>query len=222
MAASAYALEPVEALGAEAASAVRQIYTEGFPHQLRAPFHQLTEQRQPGERALALVRSGQPAGFAVLRPLGDTSWTYLRYFVVDLWLRGQGVGGVLWDQLSEMLRDGGCTLVVFDVEDPAEPGCPPAETHVRSRRIGFYQRHGARMLPIKGYCAPHPAEDDPGWAPLLLMAAATQASQQAPGDELATAIVSAVYRHRWQLEPDDPRIASVQAGSAAVSAWTQE
>lgn len=218
MTAGTYELEPVAALGPEAAGAVARIYTDGFPHRLRVPFQQFTERLEPGELALALVRAGQPAGFAVLRSLGDTSWTYLRYFVVDQQVRGQGIGGILWGRLLARLRDDGSTLIVFDVEDPAETGCPPAETQLRSRRISFYERHGARVLPVLGYRAPHPAaedeDEDPGWTPMLLMAAATRSDQSPPGDDLVPGIVTAVYQHRWRLKPDDPRIAAALAGSA--------
>ena len=78
-----YALEPVEALDTMAVDAVRRIYEEGFPDRLRADFASLTDQREEGEAALALVRGPQPYGFAMLRRLGGTGWTYLRYFVVE-------------------------------------------------------------------------------------------------------------------------------------------
>lgn len=65
----------------------------------------------------------------------------------------------------------GYTLLVFDVEDPAEPGCGREQARVRSRRIGFYRRHGAHLRPVQGYHAPHGSE----WAPMLLPAAALDA-----------------------------------------------
>jgi GNAT superfamily N-acetyltransferase len=206
---AAYALEPVEALDTVAVDAVRRIYEEGFPDRLRADFASLTDQREAGEAALALVRGPQPYGFAMLRRLGGTGWTYLRYFVVDQRRRGQGLGGVMWDLLTARLRAGGRTLLVFDVEDPGEPGCGPAESQVRTRRVGFYQRHGAVVLPVRGYRTPHGNPGDDGWTPMLLMAAPV-ADGPAPGAGEAGAIVSAVYQHRWRLEPGHPRIAATE------------
>ena len=211
--AAAYALEPVEALDPAAADAVRRIYEDGFPDRLRADFTSLTDRREDGEAALALIGGRQPCGFAMLRPLGGTGWTYLRYFAVEQRLRGQGLGGIMWDQLTARLRAAGCTLLVFDVEDPGEPGCGPAQAQVRSRRVGFYQRHGAVVLPVRGYRTPHGNAGDDGWAPMLLMAAPVAAGGPAPGAGEARAIVSAVYQHRWRLDPGHPQIAATQVAA---------
>lgn len=210
---AAYALEPVEALDPAAVDAVRRIYEEGFPDHLRADFTRLTDQREDGESALALVRGRQPCGFAMLRRLGVTGWTFLRYFVVDQGLRGQGLGGIMWDQLIAWLRADGCTLLVFDVEDPGEPGCGLAESRVRSRRVRFYQRHGAVVLPVRGYRQPHTGAGEGGWAPMLLMAAPVAIGGPVPGAGEAPAIVSAVYQHRWRLDPGHPQIAATQVAT---------
>ena len=213
--AAAYALEPVEDLDSAAVDAVRRIYEEGFPERLRADFTSLTDEREDGEAALALVGGRQPRGFVMLRRLGVTGWTYLRYFVVEQRRRGQGVGGIMWDQLTARLRADGCTLLVFDVEDPGEPGCGPAESQVRTRRVGFYQRHGAVVLPVRGYRTPHGSAGDDGWTPMLLMAAPVAVGGPAPGAGEARAIVSAVYQHRWRLDPGHPQIAATQVTAPA-------
>jgi GNAT superfamily N-acetyltransferase len=210
--AHAYALVPVEALDTAARDAVRRIYEDGFPARMRADFASLTDHREDGETALALVRAGAPCGFAMLRRLGGTGWTFLRYFVVDQRQRGQGLGGIMWHQLTARLRSAGCTLLVFDVEDPAEPGCSPAESHVRTRRIGFYQRLGAKVLPVSGYRTPHGSDD--GWAPMLLMAAPVAAGTPAPEADQVPELVSAVYQHRWRLDPGERRIAGVRFAPA--------
>jgi GNAT superfamily N-acetyltransferase len=214
----AYALEPVEALDTVAVDAVRGIYEDGFPERLRADFTSLTDRREDGEAALALVRGRQPCGFVMLRRLGGTGWTYLRYFVVEQRLRGQGLGGTMWDQLTARLRADGCTLLVFDVEDPGETGCGPAESQVRSRRVGFYRRHGAVVLPVRGYRTPHDSADGDGWTPMLLMAAPVAAGGPAPGAGEAGAIVSAVYQHRWRLDPGHPQIAATQVATPEEAA----
>lgn len=185
-----YTLEPVDDLDPGATEAVRRIYEDGFPIHLRSEFNSLTSERQDGEVALALLEDGQPRGFAMLRPLGGTGWMYLRYFVVDGRLRGQGIGGILWDLLVHLLAEEDYTLLVFDVEDPAEPGCDPAETQIRTRRIAFYERHGAALLPVRGYEVPETG----GWVSLLLLSAPL-----GPGPEAAVPdVVDAVYRFRWE------------------------
>jgi len=185
-----YTLEPVDDLDPGATETVRRIYEDGFPVHLRSEFNSLITERQVGEVALAMVEDGQPRGFVMLRPLGGTGWMYLRYFVVDGRLRGQGIGGILWDLLMHLLAQEGYTLLVFDVEDPAEPGCDPAEVQIRTRRITFYERHGARLLPVRGYETPEAG----GWIPMLLLAAQIGSGPEAPVRE----VVDAVYRFRWE------------------------
>jgi GNAT superfamily N-acetyltransferase len=197
-----YHLVPAESLDSAGIGHVRRIYEDGFPPHLSSSFESLTEGRQPGELALALTGDGEPCGFAMLRPLGTTGWVFLRYFVVDASQRGQGLGGILWRQLTGHLRDSGYSLLVFDVEDPAEPGCDPQELEIRQRRISFYRRHCASVLPVDGYRTPH-SDGDAGehWTPMVLMAASLD------GDlPDVRAIVEAVYRHRWSLPADHPQV----------------
>jgi hypothetical protein len=125
-------------------------------------------------------------------------------------VRGRGLGGIMWDQLTGRLRAEGQSLLVFDVEDPGEAGCGPAESQVRLRRIGFYERHGAARLPVRGYRTPHKSAGGDGWSPMLLMAAPLAVGATAPGASEVRAIVSAVYEHRWRLEPGHPWIAAAE------------
>jgi GNAT superfamily N-acetyltransferase len=215
MTAGAYFLEPVETLTPAAMTRLRQIYEEGFPPFERAEFGSITTARREDELALALVSDGQPAGFALLRPLGSTGWIYLRYLVVDGARRSQGLGGQLWEQLTERFRDAGYTLLVFDVEDPDEPGCEPAQVELRWRRIRFYQRQGASLLPVTGYCSPEIVPGTSGWFPMLLMTAPLAGHPGAPDPGGAGAIVDAVYRFRWDLEPGQFPGISVHPGDPA-------
>jgi GNAT superfamily N-acetyltransferase len=201
MTASEYALVSVDALSPAGLAGIKSIYEQGFPPHERAGFAAVTSQRRDDELALALVSDGQPAGFAMLRPLGDTSWVFLRYLVVDGARRGQGLGGRLWDKLTAWLREAGFTLLVFDVEDPDEPGCDQGQVFERLRRIRFYEKQQASLLPVTGYQAPHVAPGDSGWMPMRLMTAPLDGYPAGPDAGRARDIVDAVYRFRWQLEP---------------------
>jgi len=212
--AAAYSLKPVETLGSAVIDDIRRIYETGFAPHLRAGFSDITSQREPGELAFALLQDGQPRGFAMLRPLGTTGWIFLRYFVVEEAQRGRGLGGILWQQVTGRLRDLGCTLLVFDVEDPDEPDCGEAEVRIRNRRISFYLRQGAHLLPVSGYRTPHGSAEDPGWTPMLLMSAPLTAGQPVsvvPAGE----IVAAVYRYRWSLAPDHPQVTGTAVAEQA-------
>ena len=206
-----YALEPVDNLDPGRVCELRRIYEDGFAPHLRADFASLTTGREDDESALALMQDSEPRGFVMVRPLGGTGWMFLRYLVAGQ--RGQGLGGIMWDQLMTWLRTGGSPLLVWDVEDPDEPGCDPAEVQIRNRRIRFYERHGGHLLPVRGYGNPHDDDsvsNDTGsdghrhWTPMRLMAAST-GDAGLPG---TAAIAAAVYRYRWRLDPDDPQIAA--------------
>jgi len=146
--------------------------------------------------------------------------------VVDQARRGQGLGGLLWEQLTARLKDAGFTLLVFDIDDPAEPGGEPGETGLRFRRLRFYQRHGASLLPVTGYRAPHVAPGTSGESPMLLMTAplsaplADRPAATDPGQ--AGAIVAAVYRFRWQLEPGQFPDFELHAPDPAGRPWPGE
>jgi GNAT superfamily N-acetyltransferase len=215
-----YDLRPVDELSPAARAAVQRIYEDGFPPHQRASFASLIAGRVPGERGLALIRDGQPAGFAMLRLLGGTGWEYLRYFVVDAEQRGHGLGTRLWRLLTGRLRAQGATLLVLDVDDPAEPGCDAAEIAVRTRRIHFYERRGAALLPVAGYRAPQPgAPDDDSWEPLLLITAPLAGDGPPPAP---LQVVAAVYQYRWHLDPGHPQIAAVTAAGPAHETLTAD
>lgn len=205
-----YRLVPVEGLGRADVERVRGIFEAGFPAWLRADFESLLEGRQPGELPLALTEDGQPVGFAMLRPLGPTGWMYLRYFVVDEARRGQGLGGILWTHLTERLRPS-YSLLILDVEDPDEPGTEQEEVQLRSRRIAFYRRHGASVLPVTGYRTPHGDDGQGPWTPMRLMAAGLTAGDPPMVTSAGLrAVVEAVYLHRWSLAPDHPQVSNTQ------------
>jgi GNAT superfamily N-acetyltransferase len=196
-------LVAADSLGAAELERVREIYEDGFPPHLRAPFAELLT-----DRAFALVDE-EPIGFAVLRPLATTGWVFLRFFVAGS--RGRGIGSLLWNHLTREMADTGYTRMVHDVEDPAEPHVDPAEVVVRNRRIAFYERNGAQLLPVKSYLPPHGDEEPHS---LRLMAVDLNRSPTPPivGNDLR-AVVEAVYEHRYGLPTSDPVVLRTLASS---------
>jgi hypothetical protein len=182
-------LIPASALDSSGLAATHAIYLDAFPESLRAPFDDLLR-----DDTLVLIDDGRPAGLAVTRPLGPTGWTFLRYFAVGA--RGRGAGSGLWRLARDHWARAGFTRVLLDVEDPDEPGIDPAEKHLRERRIVFYQRLGAELLPVRSYEPPQPGGHP---HPLRLIAAGT-----AP-DSVRDQVL-AVYRHRYGLAADDPAV----------------
>ena len=124
MTAGPYWLEPAENLDPAAMTVLRRIYEEGFPPHLRADFARRDRPARPKASwrwrwSSAGSHAGSPCSARSAAPAGSSC-------AISWWIsgqRGQGLGGLLWEQLTARLREAGYTLLVFDVEDPDEPGC---------------------------------------------------------------------------------------------------
>ncbi|MBU2663660.1 hypothetical protein KOI35_09090 [Actinoplanes bogorensis] len=186
-------LIPAGALSAGQLAATEAIYLARFPAGLRAPFDDLL-----ADDVLVLIDDDGPAGFAVTRPLGPTGWVFLRYFAVLR--RGAGAGSTMWRLACANWAAAGHPRVLLDVEDPDEPGIDAAEESERRRRIVFYERLGARVLPVSDYEPPQPGGHP---EPLRLLAASTglESDEASVRDQ-----VLAVYQYRYGLGPDDPAV----------------
>lgn len=187
-------LEESSALADDRLDRVREIYEEAFPAELRVPFPDLFV-----DRVLVLVdpEGDAPIGFAVLRDLHQTSWAFLRYFAVGP--RGGGAGTTMFRLLTARLAAEGRTRLLWDLEDPDEPGISPASVAEHARRIGFYERLGARLLPVVEYLPPH----DDGHAPHLRLMDIALAEEPEP---TARELVETVYRKRYGVPPDHPAV----------------
>lgn len=187
-------LEESSALADDRLDRVREIYEEAFPAELRVPFPDLFV-----DRVLVLVapEGDAPIGFAVLRDLHQTSWAFLRYFAVGP--RGGGAGTTMFRLLTARLAAEGRTRLLWDLEDPDEPGISPASVAEHARRIGFYERLGARLLPVVEYLPPH----DDGHAPHLRLMDFALAEEPEP---TARELVETVYRRRYGVPPDHPAV----------------
>jgi hypothetical protein len=171
---------------------VERIYAEAFPDELRAPFPDLF-----ADRMLVLVDEDGPAGLALVRDLAGTTWTFLRYYAVGR--KGQGTGSLMWGELTATLAAEGRTRLVWDVEDPDEPGLTEQSVAEHRRRIAFYERLGGRLLPVREY---HPPHDDGHEPRLLLMDVPL-----GPGDRATLReLVEGVYWLRYGRDPEHPNV----------------
>ncbi len=173
-------------------AAVERIYIDAFPHDLQAPFPDLF-----ADRMLVLLDNAGPAGLALVRDLAGTTWTFLRYYAVGR--RGQGTGSAMWQHLTGLLAAEGRTRLIWDVEDPDEPGLAEVSVLEHRRRIAFYERLGGRLLPVRAY---HPPHDD-GHEPQLLLMDATLGSGDAA---TLRELVEGVYWLRYGRDSAHPNV----------------
>lgn len=174
-------------------AAVRRIYETSFPASVRAEWSTISHHRQD-EELLVLLQGDDPVAFALIRHLGDTQMTFVRYFAVDATNRGGGCGARLLADLVDRLTAQGRTALLLDVEDPA--GEPDHPEHVR--RIAFYERNGVALLPVVDYVPPEHGSTGEV-VPLLLMGRPLGDSEALVGTRLAEA-VRAVMTHRYGVE----------------------
>ena len=172
------------------ATDVRAIYEASFTESVRAPWDSIAHHRDDEE--LLVLTDPSPVGFALIRHLGDTSFTFVRYLAIDATQRSSGYGAALVDALARHLVAQGRTALLLDVEDPmAHPGGGEDDR----RRIAFYERHGLSLLPVPDYAPPEHGTTGE-IVPLLIMGMPLGHGVPIEGAHLE-ACVAAVYLHRY-------------------------
>ena len=172
----------------------RAIYEQSFPASLRAPWSDLTHHRHD-ERLLVLVEDGDMVlGTALIRRLGDTDMTFIRYLAVDPARRSQGLGAILVSSLRDLLRADGVGALLLDVEAPQGDHAEDDR-----RRIAFYERCGLSLLDVPDYAPPEHGETGEK-VPLLLMGQVLGDGAPLVDDRLENA-VHAVLLHRYGVTP---------------------
>lgn len=193
---------------------MRSIFEEAFPVWEREPFDDLMGREAAGRvTAIVMVDGGQPVALAVTSCLDFVQWSYLEYLAVAADHRGQGVGGHLW---RAMVRDLAVRdqprRVVLEVEDPAGVPEGSPEFRQRERRIRFYRRQGARLLPARDYVVPR-LDSVPGSHPMLLLWAAITGDVRPPGAADLISLLPAVYAAGYGLRADHPLVLAALRGS---------
>lgn len=196
-------------LTADQLERVRAIYEDAFPPDLRAEFDTLLSDRL----VVRVADDGTPEGLAVLRDLGDTGWAFLRYYAVGV--RGGGVGTTMLGELARLLGSEGRRLLVWDVEDPDEPGLSGDHVLEHRRRIAFYERAGGVLLPVTDYAPPHgddlPGDEPSGHAPHLRLMCLPLAGAALPATR---DVLLAAMTLRYDLDPAHP---AVRAALASIT-----
>ncbi|SDF01649.1 Acetyltransferase (GNAT) domain-containing protein [Blastococcus aurantiacus] len=169
---------------------VLAIYEEAFPANERVPTAVLAAELGRSRTCLVLRSEGRVVAFASLIPLAEDTH-FLEYLAVRSGARGGGYGA----RMVEQIRTLG-VAVLFEVEDPAEPGLTTDEVRSRERRIAFYAANGGAPAPF-GLCFHPPSFDGSPTARMVVHAL------DAPG--------------RWTLADVLDRLATAAAVSYATA-----
>jgi GNAT superfamily N-acetyltransferase len=173
----------IRELGSDEPELFRQawlIYEGAFPEEERVSEQALLRAIRRREQAqeegrfhfqIALA-GGQVTGIAIFDYYPQTRLGFISYLAVDPRRRNGGLGAQLYRHLVATIAGDGQTEspalgVTFEVERP-ELARDPADRDLRQRRIGFYQRNGAQIVPRIYFVAP-PMRPDLPEVPYVLM-----------------------------------------------------
>jgi GNAT superfamily N-acetyltransferase len=205
-----------------------EIYAGAFPAEEREPPESLLagiRQREAGfepEEATfhfqVAVEEGQAAGIAIFNYYPETRMGFIPYLAVHPARRNGGLGAQLYQHLVESIQQDGNSAalgVTFEVERP-ELAKDAAGAELRRRRIGFYQRNGARMVEPLYLIAPPMGPGLPEMAYAIMFHPLLDASARPFERWEIVAVVRTVLEFSYHLPPDSPFIKRAVASIAQI------
>lgn len=204
-----FGVERFTPIPAQYLPAFRVIYLDGFPPHERAEFSELVESVETGTRwFFGATRAEILLGFATLVPNVARGVHLLEYLAVARAIRNEGIGGQLLDDLVRQLRAQDATHALV-IEAEAEDGGDEAERALRRRRIAFYQRHGAQLIPgTEWYRAPN--ANDAGSTAMKLMWLALDTTCGLPPKNQVRDCVRGIYTRDYGLPPKHPLMQAME------------
>lgn len=193
------------ALTPDEVEAVRAILESSFPPDERADLDELVA--DDGRRFFLARDGGSVVGFATTLRLDGADGHVLEYLAVADGHRDAGVGGELLDTLVGELR-GSAAGLVLEADHPDDASGD--ERARRVRRLGFYERHAARVVE----CAPDyraPRIGFEGTLRYVLMWIPFDEGGPPTGDALRS-LVSALLVESYGLAAGDALVGDAVAG----------
>jgi GNAT superfamily N-acetyltransferase len=198
---------------------VQWIYEQSFPVEEQDPFENMLQAIRRREQAgpedcehchfQVAVEAGQAAGAAFFNYYSRTKMGFIAYLAVHPARRNGGLGARLYHHLvacvaadAQASGSGPAVGVVFEVEPP-ELGKNAAEQALRRRRIGFYQRNGALVVPNLALIAP-PLGNGLPEMPYEIMLHPLEGAHLPLGRSEIEAVVETVLGFSYGLPPDSP------------------
>jgi len=176
-----------------------EIYKEAFPLTEREPPEVIVNSLEMGVgQAFAARSDGETIAIATTHLLKDPPAVFLVYLATKKGLRGRGCGGVLlehaWKTGRQELSEHGspATGLVAEVDAP-EQSDDRQEKHERERRIAFFARHGAELLP-RAYT--QPAVDGTTTVPMRLVFRPAEGFERSDSTFTET-LVRAIYLEKY-------------------------
>ncbi|SDN43848.1 GNAT family N-acetyltransferase [Allokutzneria albata] len=162
-------IRPLHKLSDDQFDVVQDIFEQAYPDWLRLSIDELDGGKGSDRIAVAGMLGEVPVGFAAVRVLPRSGWSFLRYFAITPDRRREGLGRRMWTELVEYLAvNVAPRRLLWEAQLPerAAPGSPQHDA--RSTALAFYESIGGEVLPVHDYVMPTtlglPAE------PMLLMA----------------------------------------------------
>ena len=183
--------------------AVYRDYADTIPDLLR-------RQGELGHRTIIITaedpRKRSVLAFALALHYTDINATLLDFIVVDPAVRQRGIGGALYEVLSDYLQRMGTSGLYLEVR-PDSPELEPDATRRRENRarIRFYERYGARVIAGTAYerMRPGRTEGEP-----YLMFDSLGEPREPSGDEVRAIMRALLYR-KYRYPATDPYPASI-------------
>ena len=175
-----------------------EIYNEAFPLTEREPPQVIVRSLEIGGQTFAARSGGETIAIATTHLLKDPPAVFLVYLATKKGLRGRGCGGELleyaWKTGRQKLSEHGSPATgLVAVVDAPDQSDDTEEKHVRERRIAFFARHGAELLP-RAYT--QPAVDGTTTVPMRLVFRPAEGFER-PDSTFTDALVRAIYFEKY-------------------------
>jgi GNAT superfamily N-acetyltransferase len=170
------------------------IYDEAFPANERESSDVILRSlREQVGMAFGVREGGKTIALATTHLLQNPAAVFLVYLATAKGLRGRGIGGQLlefaWKESAARVNS---TQLILEV-DAQEIASGP-EKEIRERRVGFFGRHGLKLM---SYPYKQPPVD--GIAPVVMsLMVRTAEGQSEPDPEMLASLVRAIYFEKYQ------------------------
>lgn len=174
------------------------LYARAIPARERKPDAAIRAMAaSPQQIVLVAIDDDALIGFALVYT--GPGLALLEYMAVDETRRGSGLGAALYRAARAAAGD---RPFLVEVESDRED---TPDRALRTRRIGFYHRLGARRLEGLDYVLPLPGDGPP---PLIDLLVDGWPADAVPADVVADWLRE-IYANVYACPPDDPRLAAM-------------